>query len=198
MDIVFATNNGHKLEEVKAMLVDAGRRDKDAIRLLSLRDIDCYADIPETADTLEGNARLKAEYVANHYGYECFADDTGLEIDALGGEPGVFSARYAGEGHDSAANRAKVLALMEGKENRKARFRTVIALIIGGVTHTFDGVVEGIITMEERGDNGFGYDSIFIPEGFDRTFAELDGSVKNTISHRGRAVRKLVDFLSSL
>ena len=188
--LVFATNNAHKLKEVSAML---GER----IELLSLRDIGCHADIPETGTTLEENALLKARYVNEHFNTDCFADDTGLEVEALGGEPGVYSARYAGgEGHDSVANMNKLLARLKGVENRRARFRTVIALIRGGQTYEFEGIVEGHITTEPHGDGGFGYDPVFVPEGYDRTFAEL-GDVKNHISHRARAVQKLVDFLKN-
>ena len=189
--LVFATNNAHKLEEVSAML-------GDRIELLSLRDIHCEADIPETGTTLEANALLKAQYVQEHYGLNCFADDTGLEVEALGGEPGVYSARYAGgEGHDSVANMRKLLARLEGVTDRRARFRTVITLIRDGRTYEFEGTVEGTITTEPHGDGGFGYDPVFVPDGYDRTFAEL-GEVKNAISHRARAVQKLVEFLKQL
>ncbi len=188
--LVFATNNAHKLEEVSGML---GER----IQLLSLADIGCTADIPETGTTLEANALIKARYVNEHYHTNCFADDTGLEVEALGGEPGVYSARYAGgPGHDSAANMQKLLARLEGVENRRARFRTVIALIRDGQTYEFEGIVEGRITTEPHGHGGFGYDPVFVPDGYDRTFAEL-GDVKNQISHRARAVQKLVDFLKA-
>lgn len=188
--LVFATNNTHKLEEVANML---GKR----IRLLSLSDIDCTADIPETGTTLEENALLKAQYVYNHYHTDCFADDTGLEVEALNGAPGVYSARYAGgEGHDSIANMKKLLANLEGETNRRARFRTVIALIRNGQTHLFEGIVEGTITTSQSGTAGFGYDPIFIPDGYDRTFAELGNEIKNNISHRARAVVKLTEFLN--
>lgn len=188
--LVFATNNAHKLEEVADML---GER----IELLSLNDIGCHADIPETGTTLEENALLKARYVNEHFSTNCFADDTGLEVEALGGEPGVYSARYAGgEGHDSVANMNKLLARLQGVDNRRARFRTVIALIRDGQTYEFEGIVNGHITTEPHGDGGFGYDPVFVPDGYDRTFAEL-GDVKNHISHRARAVQKLVDFLKS-
>ncbi len=193
MRIVFATNNAHKLSEIRQIL---GHR----IEVLSLSDIGCHADIPETADTLEGNALQKAEYVVDHYHISCFADDTGLEVDALGGAPGVFSARYAGEGHDSEANMSKLLGELEENNNRKARFRTVIALITLDGDHrevnTFEGIVEGQITHERHGDEGFGYDPIFQPDGYDKTFAQLGMDIKNHISHRARATEKLARFLS--
>ena len=186
--MVVATNNAHKLKEIAAIL-------GQEIELLSLKDIQCYADIPETADTLEGNARQKAMYIYENYGMDCFADDTGLEVEALGGAPGVFSARYAGDGHDSEANMQKLLKELAGKENRKAQFRTVICLIRNGKEHLFEGIVKGEIIQEKRGGAGFGYDPIFVPEGYDLTFAELGDDVKNTISHRARAVEKLCQFL---
>jgi XTP/dITP diphosphohydrolase len=188
--LVFATNNKHKLEEVGNIL-------GDAIELLSLNDIECHDDIPETADTLEGNALIKAHYIYDKYHKNCFADDTGLEVEALGGEPGVYSARYAGgDGHDSEANMTKLLNKLEGEENRKARFRTVVALIIDGEEHLFEGIVNGSIIKERRGGKGFGYDPIFVPDGYEETFAELGEEVKNTISHRARAVKKLTQFLN--
>ena len=156
--LVVATNNAHKLEEIAAIL-------GDEMELLSLKDIQCYADIPETADTLEGNARQKAQYIYTNYGMDCFADDTGLEVEALNGAPGVFSARYAGDGHDSEANMQKLLHELEGKENRKAQFRTAICLIMGGEEYLFEGIVKGEIIGEKRGGAGFGYDPIFVPEG---------------------------------
>ena len=186
--MVVATNNAHKLKEIAAIL-------GQEIELLSLKDIQCFADLPETADTLEGNARQKAMYIYENYGMDCFADDTGLEVEALGGAPGVFSARYAGEGHDSEANMQKLLKELAGKENRKAQFRTVICLIRNGKEHLFEGIVKGEIIQEKRGGEGFGYDPIFVPEGYDLTFAELGDDVKNTISHRARAVEKLCQFL---
>ena len=190
MRIVFATNNAHKLSEIRQIL---GHR----IEVLSLSDIGCHADIPETA---EGNALQKAEYVVDHYHISCFADDTGLEVDALGGAPGVFSARYAGEGHDSEANMSKLLGELGENNNRKARFRTVIALITLDGDHrevnTFEGIVEGQITHERHGDEGFGYDPIFQPDGYDKTFAQLGMDIKNHISHRARATEKLARFLS--
>ena len=189
-ELVFATNNAHKLEEIRAIL-------GDKMKVLSLNDIDCHDDIPETADTLEGNAALKAEYIFNHYGKDCFADDTGLEVEALNGEPGIYSARYAGgDGHDSEANMTKLLTNMEGKENRKARFRTAICLIEGGEKHFFDGIVNGEIIRARRGGEGFGYDPIFMPEGYTETFAEMGNDEKNKISHRARAVAKLCEYLN--
>lgn len=199
MKIVFATNNKHKLEEIRAIL-------GEGICVLSLADIGCNTDIPETGNTLEENAKQKALYVFEHYGYACFADDTGLEVDALGGEPGIYSARYAdnskynlnGSSHNSEANMAKLLDRLASTDNRKARFRTVIALIDKQLSQSpllFEGIVEGSITREKHGDEGFGYDPIFVPLGFDHTFAELGDEIKNTISHRARAVKKLADFL---
>ncbi|WP_405371339.1 non-canonical purine NTP diphosphatase [Phocaeicola sp.] len=188
--LVFATNNAHKLEEIRAIL-------GDKVEVLSLKDIQCDVDIPETADTLEGNAVLKAEYIYRHYGLDCFADDTGLEVEALNGAPGVYSARYAGgEGHDSEANMRKLLAEMEGKTNRKAQFRTVICLIEGGAEHLFEGVVKGEIIEEKRGASGFGYDPVFMPEGYTETFAEMGSEEKNRISHRARAVQALCAYLN--
>lgn len=186
--LVVATNNAHKLEEIAAIL-------GDEVELLSLKDIKCFADIPETADTLEGNARQKAMYIYENYGMDCFADDTGLEVDALNGAPGVYSARYAGDGHDSEANMQKLLHELEGKKNRKAQFRTAICLIQEGKEYLFEGIVKGEIIQEKRGGAGFGYDPIFVPEGYEQTFAELGNDVKNTISHRARAVEKLCLFL---
>ena len=190
--IVFATNNAHKLAEIREMLAGTG------IVVQSLADIGCHDDIPETSATIEGNARQKAEYIYNKYGACCFADDTGLEVAALGGEPGVYSARYAGgEGHDSEANMAKLLAKLDGKDDRRAQFRTVIALTQGGDGGTieFEGVVTGEITRERRGGEGFGYDPIFRPDGYAKTFAEMGHEEKNKISHRARAVAKLVEYL---
>lgn len=189
--LVFATNNQHKLEEVKNIT-------NHLVQIVSLSDIGCHDDIPETADTLEGNALLKARYVKEHYGYDCFADDTGLEVEILNNAPGVYSARYAGPGHDAEANMQKLLQEMEGKTNRKARFRTVIALIREGKEYLFDGIIDGVITQEKRGDSGFGYDPVFLPDGFTQTFAELGNHTKNKISHRALAVNKLAAFLSTL
>ena len=186
--LVVATNNAHKLEEISAIL-------GDEMELLSLKDINCHADIPETANTLEGNAHQKAMYIYENYGMDCFADDTGLEVDALNGAPGVFSARYAGDGHDSEANMQKLLKELKGKENRKAQFRTAICLIMEGKEYLFEGIVKGEIIAEKRGGAGFGYDPIFVPEGYEQTFAELGNDIKNTISHRARAVEKLCKFL---
>ncbi|MCI6294765.1 MAG: non-canonical purine NTP diphosphatase [Bacteroidales bacterium] len=189
MQIVFATNNVHKLSEIRAIL---GRQ----MEILSLADIGCHDDIPETADTLEGNALIKARWVKERYGFDCFADDTGLEVEALGGGPGVHTARYAyPDRHDSVANTRKLLAELHDKDNRAARFRTVIALIQGTDEHLFEGIVEGHIATEERGTEGFGYDPVFAPEGGEKTFAELGVEAKNCISHRARAVKKLTDFL---
>ena len=189
--LVFATNNAHKLEEVAAILGDQGE-------LLSLNDIGCQTDIPETAETLEGNALLKSSYIYKNYHLDCFADDTGLEVEALNGAPGVYSARYAeGEGHDAQANMLKLLHELDGKENRKAQFRTAISLILDGKEYLFEGVIKGEIIKEKRGDSGFGYDPVFMPEGYDRTFAELGNDIKNQISHRALAVQKLCEFLQS-
>jgi XTP/dITP diphosphohydrolase len=188
MELVFATNNKHKLEELQAIL---GNR----FKLLSLKDIGCNEEIPEEQSTLEGNARQKAMYVFEKYNYLCFADDTGLEIEALDGEPGVYSARYAGEDKNANANMDKVLANMAKIKNRKARFRTVISLIIDGEEKQFEGIVDGKILTEKRGESGFGYDPIFQPDGFEQTFAEMKPEDKNKISHRGRAVTQLAEYL---
>lgn len=192
MKLVFATNNKHKLDEVRKIT------SHHPVEIVSLAEINCFDDIPETADTLEGNAFQKAHYIQEKFGLNCFADDTGLEVEALNNAPGVYSARYAGPGHDSEANMKKLLHEMEGMENRKARFRTVIALVWNGKTYTFDGIVNGTITTTKRGENGFGYDPIFIPEGYDQTFAELGDNIKNQISHRAKAVEKLDEFLTQL
>ena len=187
--LVIATNNAHKLEEIREIL-------GDEIEILSLKDIDCHVDIPETADTLEGNAKQKANYIATNYGVNCFADDTGLEVEALNGAPGVYSARYAGgEGHDSEANMKKLLENLQGVSNRKARFRTAICLIMDGSEYLFEGICPGKIIEEKRGGEGFGYDPIFVPDGYDETFAELGNEIKNKISHRAKAVAALCDFL---
>lgn len=187
--IVFATNNVHKLQEIRAMI-------PEGIKLLSLADIGCHADIPETADTLEGNALIKARYVAEHYGMDCFADDTGLEVETLGGAPGVHTARYAGEAHDTEANIDKLLAELADKDNRKARFRTAIAFIVQQEEHLFEGILEGEIAPVRRGTDGFGYDPVFIPEGTDKTFAELGSDIKNRISHRALAVNQLIEYIN--
>lgn len=200
MKIVFATNNQHKLQEIRDIL-------GSEFEIVSLKDIGCDVDIPETGNTLEENAMQKAQYVYDHYNLSCFADDTGLEVEALNGEPGVHSARYAeGTDHDSEANMAKLLRNLEGKDNRKARFRTVIALIQKqdvcpcGCTsikkvNRFEGIVDGSIATEKHGTAGFGYDPIFVPEDYDKSFAELGESIKNGISHRARAVAKLAEYL---
>lgn len=200
MKIVFATNNQHKLQEIRDIL-------DSEFEIVSLKDIGCDVDIPETGNTLEENAMQKAQYVYDHYNLSCFADDTGLEVEALNGEPGVHSARYAeGTDHDSEANMAKLLRNLEGKDNRKARFRTVITLIQKqdvcpcGCTsikkvNRFEGIVDGSIATEKHGTAGFGYDPIFVPEGYDKSFAELGESIKNGISHRARAVAKLAEYL---
>ena len=191
MELVFATNNAHKLDEVRQIL-------GDRFKVLSLNDIGCHEDIPETADTFQGNALQKARYVKEHYGYDCFADDTGLEVKALDGAPGVHSARYAGD-HDSEANMTKLLHELEKKSDRSAQFRTVIALILNGQEVLFEGIVTGQIATERHyGDGGFGYDPIFVPDGYTETFSQMSSQGKNLISHRGRAVRKLADYLKTL
>ena len=188
--IVFATNNKHKLEEIREIL-------GENFEIVSLKDIGCDVDIPETGNTLEDNALQKAEYVKQHYGLDCFADDTGLEVDALNGAPGIHSARYAeGTDHDSNANMDKLLKELGNNNNRKARFRTVIALLLNGETHLFEGIVNGKIIYEKHGTEGFGYDPIFVPDGYEHSFAELGMEIKNQISHRARAVKKLADFLN--
>ena len=189
--LIFATNNAHKLGEVQALL-------GDAFELVTLRECGITEDIPETAETLEGNALQKARYVYSKTGLDCFADDTGLEVDALGGAPGVHSARYATDGHDFAANNRLLLKNLEGAQERTARFRTVIALILDGVEYTFEGRVEGVIATEESGSEGFGYDPLFVPSGEIITFAQMSAEAKNAISHRGRAVAELVKFLKTL
>lgn len=198
MKIVFATNNQHKLQEIREIL-------GDQFEILSLADIGCHEDIPETGNTLEANAHQKAEYVFDHYHIDCFADDTGLEVDTLGGAPGVHSARYAeGTDHNSEANMAKLLRELGDNDNRKARFRTVISLIqmeggnpVCSREYQFEGVVEGRIDREKHGSEGFGYDPVFIPEGYDKSFAELGEEIKNQISHRARAVKKLAEWLKT-
>lgn len=187
MEIIFATHNLHKTEEVRAIL------GPDYL-VRNLPELGC-PDIPETADTLQGNALQKAQYVVDHYHLNCFADDTGLEVEALDGRPGVFSARYAGEGCSYQDNVLKLLGEMHGKTNRKACFKTVIALILDGKQYLFEGRVDGRILTEQRGTDGFGYDPLFLPDGFDQTFAEMDAATKNSISHRGRAIQKLKTFL---
>lgn len=187
--LVFATNNANKIREIQALM-------PQHIDLLSLEQIGCSEDIPETAETIEGNALQKAHYVKENYGYDCFADDTGLEVEALNGAPGVYSARYAGEEKDNQANMNKLLKELEQHENRSARFKTVIALILGDKEYTFPGICEGEILSEKRGDQGFGYDPVFKPTGYSTTFAEMSLEEKSKISHRGRATRKLIEFLT--
>lgn len=189
--LVFATNNLHKLEEVRNII-------GNSFEILSLSDINCNDDIPETADTFEGNALIKARHIYNKYGMNCFADDSGLEVDALDGAPGVHSARYATEGHDHEANINKLLGALNGKENRDAQFRTVAALIIDGKEYIFDGIIKGSITKERAGKNGFGYDPVFMPKGYDKTFAQMTDKEKNSISHRAIAMNKLNEFLKNL
>jgi len=186
--LVFATNNAHKLSEVRAIL-------EPQYSIVSLAELNCFDDIPETADTLDGNALIKAKYIHDKFGLDCFADDTGLEIDALGGEPGVYSARYAGEENCAQKNMCKVLEKLGDNPNRSACFRTVIALIQGGKTTYFEGRINGSIATQPRGDSGFGYDPIFVPEGYMVSFAQLGAEEKNKISHRALAVNKLTDFL---
>jgi XTP/dITP diphosphohydrolase len=188
MKLVFATNNKHKLEEMRAIL-------GDKVELLSLAEIGCFDDIPETADTLEGNALIKARYIYEKYAVSCFADDTGLEVEALDGAPGVYSARYAGENNDSQANMNKLLQNLTGKSNRNAQFRTVIALIIEGNENLFEGIVRGRIAEERQGEAGFGYDPIFVPEGCDESFAQMAAEKKNSMSHRSRAAAALNEYL---
>ncbi|MCQ2322085.1 MAG: non-canonical purine NTP diphosphatase [Bacteroidales bacterium] len=187
--LVFATHNLHKLEEIRNILKNH--------EVLGLPDIGCHEDIVEDADNLQGNAKIKADYVTNNFHLDCFADDTGLEVEALGGAPGVYSARYAGEGCSYHDNVVKLLKALDGVENRKARFRTVIALNINGEQYFFEGIVNGKILTEEHGDGGFGYDPIFQPDGFDKSFSEMGMDEKNKISHRGRATAKLVEFLNN-
>ena len=187
-EIVFATNNKNKLAEMRQIM-------DGLYRVLSLEELGCHEDIVEDADTIQGNAKIKADFITNKYHVNCFADDTGLEVEALNGAPGVYSARYAGEHCSYQDNVNKMLNAMQGCENRRAAFRTVIALNLDGETYYFEGRSDGQITTEQRGTEGFGYDPIFQPDGFDKTFAELGSEVKNSISHRGRATRKLIEFL---
>ena len=191
MKLIFATNNKHKLEEVREIL---GNR----FKILSLKDINCFEEIPETQNTIKGNASQKAHYIYNKYKIDCFADDTGLEIDALNGAPGVYSARYAGENCSYEDNVQKVLKELKNETNRKARFKTVISLIINGKEYFFEGKIKGKITNNKRGTSGFGYDPVFLPEGYTETFAELSAVEKNKISHRGLATQKLIKFLARL
>ena len=190
MKLVFATNNRHKLQEVRDIL-------GEGVEVLSLKDIECNDEIPETGTTLEENALIKARWVKEKYGYNCFADDTGLEVEALGGAPGVYSARYAGEECDSQANMLKLLENLTGKSNRNAQFRTVIALIIENKEILFDGVVKGVISEKKMGEAGFGYDPIFIPDGYSMSFAQMESRLKNSISHRYRAAEKLNDYINN-
>jgi XTP/dITP diphosphohydrolase len=190
MQLVFATNNLNKIKEVEALI-------PKHIKLLSLEDILCIEDVPETQPTIEGNAIQKAEYIKTNYGYDCFADDTGLEVEALNGEPGVYSARYAGPQRSASDNTNKLLLELEGKVNRNAHFKTVIALHLNGSLHTFTGICEGKITHEKHGEKGFGYDPIFKPSGQDKTFAQMELELKNKIGHRGKAVQQLIKFLSN-
>lgn len=189
MQIVFATNNLNKLNEVQALI-------PSHIKLLSLKDINCLEDIPETQNTIEGNAIQKVEYIKSNYGLDCFADDTGLEVEALDGAPGVYSARYAGEQKDSNDNMNKLLSAIEPHDNKNAQFKTIVALHLNGKLQTFTGICQGVITNSKQGEKGFGYDPIFQPNGFEVTFAKMELSTKNRISHRGKAISQLVNFLN--
>ncbi len=188
MKLCMATNNAHKIEEIESLV-------PDTVGLVSLAEVGCREELPETGDTLEANSRQKAQYVWDHYGVNCFADDTGLEVEALRGEPGVYSARYAGPQRDARANMELLLRKLEGEENRRAQFRTCITLILDGETYQFEGVVRGAILGAPRGTGGFGYDPLFVPDGYAQTFAEMDLAEKNRISHRARAVERLIRFL---
>ena len=191
MKIVFATNNANKILEIQSML-------PPSIEIISLQSIGCHEDIPETADTIEENAIMKANYVTSNYGYECFADDTGLEVDILNGEPGVYSARYAGDQRNADDNMSKLLLNLKNKNNRDAQFKTVIALNLNGEQHLFTGIARGEITEEKTGNQGFGYDPVFRPEKYQETFAQLSLETKNEISHRGKATRQLIQFLNKV
>lgn len=191
MKLVFASNNKNKIQEIQALV-------PNTFQIVSLEDIGCFEDIPETADTIEGNAILKANYVTSNYGYDCFADDTGLEVEALNGAPGVYSARYAGEQKDANDNMDKLLSELKDESNRKANFKTVIALNLNGKQNLFTGIINGKIIEEKIGTNGFGYDPIFVADGYEKTFAELTMEEKSTISHRGIAVKELILFLQKL
>ncbi len=191
MKLIFASNNKNKIKEIKNQL-------PHGIEILSLEDIGCNVDIPETAKTIEGNALLKADYIKRHYGFDCFADDSGLEVNALNGAPGVYSARYAGEEKNDTANNAKLLQELKDCNNRKANFKTVIALHYKGIQHMFTGIIEGEILEKPQGDKGFGYDPLFKANGITKSFAEMSLEEKNAISHRGKAVKQLVDFLLSV
>lgn len=188
MQLVFASNNKNKIKEIQQLL-------PETIQILSLEDIGCLEEIPETADTIEGNAILKANYVTSNYGYDCFADDTGLEVEALNGDPGVYSARYAGEQKSSEDNMNKLIQALSDKTNRKAQFKTVIALNLNNTQQLFTGIAKGKITTEKSGNQGFGYDPIFQPEGYSKTFAEISIEEKSEISHRGKAMKQLITFL---
>jgi XTP/dITP diphosphohydrolase len=190
MQLVFASNNLNKIKEIQSIL-------KGSIALLSLSDIGCHEEIPETADTIEGNAILKANYVTEKYGYDCFADDTGLEVKVLNGAPGVYSARYAGEQKNADDNMNKLLEALKDQADRSAQFKTVIALNIKGRQHLFTGIAKGEITFDKTGNHGFGYDPVFLPENYTETFAELSSEIKNKISHRAKATQQLIDFLNS-
>ncbi|CAL2094014.1 non-canonical purine NTP diphosphatase [Tenacibaculum sp. 190524A05c] len=190
MKLVFATNNQNKLKEVQEML-------PESIELLSLKEIGCFEDIEETATTLEGNAQIKANHITNNYNFNCFADDTGLEVHALNGEPGVYSARYAGEPANAENNMQKLLSSLGETVDRKAHFRTSICLNLDGKQFLFDGICKGEILTEKKGEKGFGYDPIFQPEGYNKSFAEMSSEAKNEISHRGLAIQKLIDFLKT-
>ncbi|MCW1148841.1 non-canonical purine NTP diphosphatase [Flavobacterium lacisediminis] len=191
MKLVFASNNKNKIQEIQALV-------PNTIQIVSLEEIGCTEDIPETADTIEGNAILKANYVTEKYGYDCFADDTGLEVEALNGAPGVYSARYASEQKDANDNMDKLLSELKDESNRKANFKTVIALNLNGKQNLFTGIINGKIIEEKIGTNGFGYDPIFVADGYEKTFAELSMEEKSTISHRGIAVKELILFLQKL
>lgn len=191
MKLVFATNNPHKLKEVREIL-------SDSVQIISLEDLNCFEEIAETEPTLEGNAKLKVNYITQNYGYDCFADDTGLEVEALDGKPGVFSSRYAGKNGNAEKNIRKLLSELEGQQNRNAQFRTVIALNLKRKCHLFEGICQGEILKEKTGTNGFGYDPIFKPTMATHSFANLRAEEKNKISHRGIAIQKLVQFLNSL
>ncbi|VAW26466.1 Nucleoside 5-triphosphatase RdgB (dHAPTP, dITP, XTP-specific) [hydrothermal vent metagenome] len=188
LKLVFATNNQNKLKEVQAILTN--------FEIVSLADIHCFEDIPETAETLEGNAIIKANFITKKYGLNCFADDTGLEVEALNNEPGVYSARYAGEENSAEKNMKKLLNKLGDNSNRNAQFRTAIALNINGKQHVFEGVCKGTILKEKQGKSGFGYDPIFMPNGYKKSFAEMGLTEKSTISHRGKAMKKLINFLA--
>tara|TARA_R110002050_G_scaffold74772_6_gene160364 strand:- start:142706 stop:143278 length:573 start_codon:yes stop_codon:yes gene_type:complete len=190
MQLVFATNNPNKLKEVQSLI-------PSYIKLLSLKDIGCFEDIPETQNTIEGNAIQKAQFIKKHYGYDCFADDTGLEVEALNGAPGVYSARYAGDKRDANDNMNLLLKNLNGIDNRNAQFKTVVSLIINNNQQNFTGICEGEITKSKHGGKGFGYDPIFKPNGYKQTFAEIDLNLKNSIGHRGKAISLLVNFLNS-